>query len=110
MVKEEDADELDTELEPLIEGMVEVKLFKETKSRIRKPWTKALIVKVFGKTVGFNYITFKINAVWKLAFRMDCVNLGKDFFLVRFSSSDDYDKVLHGGPWFVGEHFLAIRP
>ena len=40
----------------------------------------------------------------------DCVNLGKDFFLILFSSSEDYDKVLRGGPWFVGEHFLAIRP
>ena len=41
---------------------------------------------------------------------MDCANLGRDFFLVRFSDRDDYDKVLRGGPWFVGEHFLAIRP
>ena len=70
---------------------------------------KALIVKIFGRTVSFNYLTFKINALWKPAARMDCMNLGKDFFLIRFSSSEDYDKVLRGGPWFVGEHFLAIR-
>lgn len=42
--------------------------------------------------------------------KLDCVILGKDFFLIRFSNSDDYDKVLRGGPRFVGEHFLAIRP
>lgn len=47
MAREEHAEELDTEFEPLIEGMVEVKLSKESKSRIREPWTKALIVKVF---------------------------------------------------------------
>ncbi|XP_050254456.1 uncharacterized protein LOC126700356 [Quercus robur] len=35
--------------------------------------------------------------------------MGKDFFLIRFSNSDDYDKVLRRGSWFVGEHFLAIR-
>ena len=106
MAREEDAEELDTELEPLIEGMVEVKLSKETKSRIGEPWTKALIVKVFGKIVGFNYLTFKINASWKPASRMDCVNSGRDF-LVRFSDRDDYDKVLRGRPWFVGEHFFS---
>ena len=60
--------------------------------------------------MGFNYLTFKNNALWKPASRMDCANLGRDFFLVRFSDRDDYDKVLRGGPWFVGEHFLAIRP
>jgi len=42
--------------------------------------------------------------------RMDCVNLGKDYVLIKFSSADDYDKVLKGGPWFVGEHFLAMKP
>ena len=40
--------------------------------------------------------------------KMDCVNLGRDFFLIRFSSTKDYDHVLCGGPWFIGEQFLAI--
>ena len=42
--------------------------------------------------------------------KMNCVDLGRDFFLIKFSNDDDYDKVLKGGPWFVGEHFLAIKP
>ena len=41
---------------------------------------------------------------------MDCVDLRKDFFLIRFSCVDDFDKVLNGGPWFIGGHFLGIRP
>ena len=106
----DDGEESDTEVEPLIEGMAEVKLSKETKDRIRAPWSKALIVKVFGRTVGYSYLTFKLNALWKPATRMDCVNLGKDYFLIKFYCADDYDKVLHGGPWFIGEHFLAIKP
>ena len=71
---------------------------------------RALIVKVFGRTVGYNYLTFKINALCQLAAKLDCVHLGRDFFLIRFNCADDYDKVLKGGPWFVGDHFLAIRP
>ena len=102
--------ESDTELDDLVEGMVDVKLSKETKSRIRAPWTKALIVKMYGKIVGYSYLTFKINTLWKPVAKMDCVDLGKDFFLIKFSDSSDYDKVLLGGPWFIGEHFLAIKP
>ena len=90
--------------------MVEVTLSKETKERIKAPWSKALIVKVYGRTVGYNYLTFKINALWNPTVRMTCVNLGKDFFLIKFSAEEDYDKVLHGGPWFIGGHFLAIKP
>nr|POE93131.1 hypothetical protein CFP56_58935 [Quercus suber] len=106
----DDGEELDTEVEPLIEGMAEVKLSKEIKACIRALWSKALIVKVFGRTVGFSYLTFKLNALWKPTTRMDCVNLGKDYFLIKFYCRDDYDKVLRGGPWFIGEHFLAIKP
>ena len=67
-------------------------------------------MKVYGRMVGFNYLTFKINTLWKPSAKMDYVDLGKDFFLIKFMDDDDYDKVLRGGPWFVGEHFLAIKP
>ena len=40
---------------------------------------------------------------------MDCVDLEKDFYLIRFGLVEDYDDVLKGGPWFVGGHFLNIR-
>ena len=85
-------------------GLAEVKLSKETKACIRAPWTKALIVEVFDRTVGYNYLTFKVNALWKPAARMDCVDLiSKDFFLIKFSDDADYDKVLRGDPSFIGE-------
>lgn len=50
----------DKELEEVKEGFVSVSLLKETKQRTRAPWAKALIVKVFGKTVGFNYLHSKL--------------------------------------------------
>ena len=77
---EENEEESNLELKGLIKGMVDVKLSKETKAWIRAPWAKALIVKVHGKTVEYIYLTFKINILWKPIARMDCVDLGKDFF------------------------------
>ena len=91
---EQNEEESDSEFEDLFEGMVDVKLSKETKACIRGPWAKALIVKVYSKTVEYNYLTFKINTLWKPATRMDYVDLGKDFFLIKFSDDPDYDKVL----------------
>jgi len=56
---EENEEESDLELEDLFEGMVDVKLLKETKARIRAPWAKALIVKVYRKTVEYSYVLSK---------------------------------------------------
>ena len=92
--KEIDDVKSNSEFEEISEGLAQVKLSKETKARIRAPWTKALIVKVFGRTIGYNYLTFKINALWKPAAMMGCVDLTKDYFLIKFSDNVDYDKVL----------------
>ena len=67
-------------------------------------------MKVFGRSVGFNFLHNKLFSLRKPAGRLDCVDLGHVFFLVRLSLKEDYETVLSKGPWFIGEHFLSIRP
>ena len=41
--------------------------------------------------------------------KMECIDLGNDFFLIIFSITKDRARVLKGGPWFVEGHYLFIR-
>ncbi|KAK9984571.1 hypothetical protein SO802_034096 [Lithocarpus litseifolius] len=100
----------DEEVENIREGLAAVKFSREFKWQIRTPWSIALIVKVYGRTVGFNFIYNRLLALWKPTGRLDCVGLGHGFFLTRFSLREDYENILKRGPWFIGEHFLSIRP
>ncbi|KAK9999219.1 hypothetical protein SO802_018822 [Lithocarpus litseifolius] len=102
-------EESDSDVEELIEGVARVNLSKETKIRIRGAWDNALIVKVFGRTVGFHYMHRSVMSLWKPQGRVDCMDLGRDFFLFKFEAKDDMDRVLSDGPWFIGGHFVAIR-
>lgn len=101
--------ESDDEFTDLLPGEAAVKLSGERKGKMRAPWANALIVKVFGKTVGFHFLHSKLLAMWRPVGKLDCVALGNDFFLVKFVSKEDHSKVLSGGPWFVGGHYLSIR-
>ena len=38
------------------------------------------------------------------------MDLGYGFFLTRLSLKEDFEVVLQKGPWFIGDHFLSIRP
>lgn len=105
-----EADMESDEIRELREGLVATKISQDLKQRIRVPWSKALIVKVYGRTVGYNFLHAKILALWNLVGWIDCIDLGKDFFLVRFSVKEDHDSVLKNEPWFIGENFLSIRP
>ena len=102
--------ESDDEFSDLREGLEAVKLSRETKLRIRGPWAQTLIVKLFGRSVGFNFLQSKLNLLWKPTGRIDCVDLGHDFYSVRFALKEDLDSVMEKGPWFIGGHFLFIRP
>ena len=90
-------------------GQVKIKLSKETKRRTRGPWSKAIIIKLVGRTVRLSYMQSKLNQLWRPEGRMDCIDLAYGFFLVRFFSKEDLDMVIKRGPWFVGDHFLSLR-
>ena len=105
----DDDAESDEEVETLLQGLLAVKIPSELKQRIRKPWVSAFIVKVYGRTVGLNFIQARLLALWKQAGRLDVVDLGHGFFLTRLSLDEDYENVLRKGPWFIEEHFLSIR-
>ena len=92
------------------EGQVKMKLSKETKKRICGPWSKAIIVKLVGKIVGLNYMQSKLAQLWRPEGRMDCIDLSYGFFLVRFFFKEDLERVIKRVPWFIGDHFLSLRP
>lgn len=101
--------ESDEDIAEISSGVAAVKLIGETKQRIWAQWANAHIVKVFGRIVGYHFLQSHLMSLWKLVGHFDCVDLGKDFFLVRFTVKEDYARVFKSGPWFVGGHYLSIR-
>lgn len=99
----------DDESPDLEAGIASLNLSGAKKASIRALWSNALIVKVIGKTVGYHFLTLRIMSIWKPCGRLECIDLEQDFFLIHFSSKEDFDRVLKEGPWFVGGHFLSIR-
>ena len=88
----------DSETNDLRDGLIAVKFPRELKSSIRSPWSRALIVKVYGRSVGFSFLHGRLLSLWKPMGKIDCVDLGKEFFLVRFSTKEDCEVVLRNGP------------
>jgi hypothetical protein len=84
-------------------------LSKDDKRHIQAPWQSVPIIKAFGKSVGFKYMDFKIRSLWQPKGDMQCIDLGLDFFLVRFKLAEDYWKVVNEGPWFLRQQFLSLR-
>lgn len=40
---------------------------------------------------------------------MVMMDVGNDFYVVRFIRGDDYDRALYGGPWLINDHYLTVQ-
>lgn len=89
--------------------MPSIRLSRLDKRKMQKPWRQEIIVKAFGKVVGYNFLLPRVKAQWKPAGKMDCVDIGDDFFVFKFENFDDYQRVVSDGPWFAGPYYLTIR-
>ena len=86
-----------------------IRLSKEEKIRLRKPWQNTLIIKLIGRSIGFILLLRKIKEIWKPKASIDLVALDNGFFLAKFASMDDYEYAMLGGPWMIFNHYLTVR-
>ncbi|GMY37991.1 reverse transcriptase [Fagus crenata] len=50
-------------------------IYPTEKLRIRAPWRSALIIKAIGKSVGFKFMDYKVQTLWKLQGEMQMIDL-----------------------------------
>lgn len=75
------------------------------------PWKDALVVKLLGKKkrIGFNLLKEKLTRVWKLVAGFEIMDIGNDFFMVKFDNEKDRSKVMEEGPWMIFDHYLTVQ-
>ncbi|XP_039010330.1 uncharacterized protein LOC120139067 [Hibiscus syriacus] len=101
--------ESDEESEPEVDGIPTIKIVKEVKERIRKPWRKVLIIKLVGRTVAYKTLISRIIALWKLKSDFDCIDLGNGFYAIKFHIQMDRMKVFTKGPLKIMDHYLTVQ-
>ncbi|CAN1762613.1 hypothetical protein LINPERHAP1_LOCUS8451 [Linum perenne] len=72
-----------------------------------KPWSKALVVKVLGKTFAFPTIKCRLENLWARKGHIQVSDVSNAFFLVRFADPEDYHNATFGGPWKIYEHRIG---
>lgn len=73
------------------------------------PWKDALVVKLLGKRLGYNVLKDRLMRLWKLSSGFDMMDIGNDFYMVKFDVELDRTKVLEEGPWMIFDHYLTVQ-
>ncbi|KAE9460294.1 hypothetical protein C3L33_07802, partial [Rhododendron williamsianum] len=92
-----DSDEEGMDLDPpKTKSRIKVEFSKEHLKRIRQQHKGCLIIKLLGKNIGFKALMDRITHLWSLEGLFNPVDLGLGFYLIRFESKSDYNKVYTG--------------
>ena len=47
--------------------------------------------------------------MWKLSTGFDIIDVGNEYFMIKFECQLDKDKVISEGPWMVNNHYLVVK-
>lgn len=68
-----------------------------------------LIVKLLGKRISFPIFKRKVEKAWARNASIQLIDVGNDFYFIKFHCREDYDFALTGGPWLIFDHYLTIH-
>ncbi|KAJ4835401.1 hypothetical protein Tsubulata_010566 [Turnera subulata] len=80
------------------------------KRRLEKAWKHAVIVKLLGKSFGYETLCARLQSLWKPAGAVRVIDLDNEFYAVRFEKEDDYIHALADGPWIIMNYVLTVQP
>lgn len=86
-----------------------IPLFAYDKECIYRHWTQSVIIKVLEYNINHQTLTRKLQQLWKPPEPLFLIDLGDNFSLIKFTNTTTMNLALHGGPWFVFNHFISVR-
>lgn len=94
----------------MVRGIALPTLFRRRKKKfMRRPWRQTLIVKLLGRTIGYNYLLRRIQAIWRPKASIELIALDNDYFLVKFQFLGVYNFSKFEGPWIILDHYLVVE-
>ncbi|XP_019226978.1 PREDICTED: uncharacterized protein LOC109208333 [Nicotiana attenuata] len=86
-----------------------ISLTDENRERMYSPWQFSLIIKLLVKRVVHQYLKRKIQDLWKPNEPFPLIDIGSDFYVVKFTKEENMAKTLQQAPWFINGHYLSVR-
>ncbi|XP_019231502.1 PREDICTED: uncharacterized protein LOC109212329 [Nicotiana attenuata] len=89
-------------------GIKQIALTEDCRQRIYEPWKSSIIIKLVGKRMLHQYLKKKIQELWHPTEDLSLIDLGEDYYIIKFRKKENMEKAINQGPWFINGHFLLI--
>ncbi|CAN1269599.1 hypothetical protein LINPERPRIM_LOCUS13641, partial [Linum perenne] len=86
-----------------------IRIPEDDKIRVRRKFRDAIIISTLGKKFTFAFMSRKIPQIWAKKGDVRVSDVGWGYFVIRFQSTEDYERAMFGGPWMVADHYVVCE-
>lgn len=72
-------------------------------------WESCLVGYFLDKKLPYNYVKNSVSSQWKHMGLSEVLANGEGFMFFCFDNADSCERVLEGGPWYVGNQLLLLK-
>ncbi|KAH1048234.1 hypothetical protein J1N35_039018 [Gossypium stocksii] len=93
-----------------VDGVLSIDFSDRVYKLLEKEMSTPVVLKMLGWNLEITTLHNRLYGVWKPSKPFQLMDVENDYFLVKFQSTVDYDKVLSQGPWVIFGHYLTDQP
>lgn len=71
--------------------------------------TNQLLWNYLAKKISYTNLKSKLQSLWQPSESLKLIDLGFDYYLIKFFYIDNYTTALTKGPWFIRSQYLTVQ-
>ncbi|KAH1047473.1 hypothetical protein J1N35_038257 [Gossypium stocksii] len=106
---DEDLDLLEGDIKKLfVNGIFFIEFSERVQHILIKDMGTTIVLKLMGRNIRYSALQNKINSLWKPASPCQLMEIENGYFLAKFQSKSDSNKVLFKGHWIIYGQYLTV--
>ncbi|MBA0602960.1 hypothetical protein Gorai_003120 [Gossypium raimondii] len=93
-----------------VNGIPSINFSERVNQILIKDMAHTVVIKLLGRNIGYPMMYNKVCSLWKPSQSFRLMDLENGYFLAKFQSLEDFEKVLCQGPWIVYGQYLTVQP
>ncbi|MBA0648547.1 hypothetical protein Goklo_016247 [Gossypium klotzschianum] len=93
----------------IVNGITTINFSYRIKKILVKEMEKTVVLKLLGRSISYVALHNRISSLWRPSKPFSLMDIENVYFLVKFQSTDDYDRVLSQGLWIIYDQYLTVQ-
>ncbi|PPS13453.1 hypothetical protein GOBAR_AA07127 [Gossypium barbadense] len=91
-----------------IDGVPSIDFSERVYQLLEKEMSTSVVLKMLGRNLGITTLQNRLYGIWKPAKPFQLMDIENGYYLAKFETTADYNKILSQGPWVIFGHYLTI--